>query len=205
MARRSRPPGPFLETRGANIMDESSRHCEPIADKVHPEDENLSGFSLVDAPVFVAFWLLALVVFLQFFTRYVLNDSLGWTEEIARYLLIAVTFLGAVTAVRKESHIAVELIFRYLSRRGRYVLQIVSDLGILVFCLGMAWLATQVARNTYQKMTSIDVPKSVIYWFVAACFLAMSLYAVAVLFRHLKTGTSRLIDAQPDPLDRPNI
>ena len=176
-----------------------------IAEEIHSEDEDLSGFSIVDAPVVVAFWGLAFVVFLQFFTRYVLNDSFGWTEEIARYLLIAVTFLGAVMAVRKESHIAVELIFRYLPRRGRYALQIVIDIGIFVFCLAMGWPATQVASNTYQKMTSIDVPKSVIYWFVAACFLAMSLYAIAVLARHLKTGTSRLVDPQLDRPDRPNI
>ena len=57
---------------------------------------------------FAVFWALAVVVFLQFFTRYVLNNSLGWTEEIARYLLIAVTFIGAAMAMRKRSHIAVE-------------------------------------------------------------------------------------------------
>ena len=36
------------------------------------------------------FWLLGLTVFYQFFTRYVMNDSAAWTEEIARYLLIGV-------------------------------------------------------------------------------------------------------------------
>ena len=37
-----------------------------------------------DWVAFVIFWSLAFIVFLQFFTRYVLNDSLAWTEEIAR-------------------------------------------------------------------------------------------------------------------------
>ena len=55
---------------------------------------DLSDLRWSDALVFGIFWILFGVVFLQFFTRYVLNNSLGWTEEIARYLLILVTFVG---------------------------------------------------------------------------------------------------------------
>ena len=48
---------------------------------------------------------LILIVATQFFTRYVLNNSFGWTEELARYLLIMLGFVGSVTCVRKGSHI----------------------------------------------------------------------------------------------------
>ncbi len=62
----------------------------------------------------VIFWVMALAVFLQFFTRYVLNDSYAWTEEIATYCLIGVVFIGASMCVRLSRHIQVDLIYRYL-------------------------------------------------------------------------------------------
>ena len=58
-------------------------------------------------------------VFYQFFTRYVLNNSASWTEEIARYLLIGVVFVGAAIGVAKNNHIQVDLLYRYLPARWR--------------------------------------------------------------------------------------
>ena len=49
------------------------------------------------------FWLLGLCVFYQFFTRYVMNDSAAWTEEIARYLLMSTVFVGIAAAVRAHA------------------------------------------------------------------------------------------------------
>ncbi len=163
-----------------------------------PEDEpvDLSDIQWDDAPVLVVFWALAAVVFLQFFTRYVLNDSLGWTEEIARFLLIAVTFIGSIMAVRKGSHIAVEILYRWMPRPLRRVLQSIVDVVSVVFYGALTWFTYQLSGRTYQKMVSIDVPKSWVYYGVTACFALMTMYAVGVAFRHIRTGTSRLVDPE---------
>jgi len=158
------------------------------------EEIDLSDVHWSDTLVVFVFWVLAFVVFLQFFTRYVLNDSLGWTEEIARFLLIAVTFIGAVIAVRRRSHIAVEVLYRWMPRPLRRVMQFVVDVVSVVFYGALTWFTVQLAQRTRQMMVSIDVPKSLVYWGIVACFAAMTVLALFVTWRHLTTGTSRLID-----------
>jgi len=70
----------------------------------HAQDEavDLSDTKLEAWVALGFFWILGATVFYQFFTRYVLNDSAAWTEEIARYLLIAVVFTGATIGVVKN-------------------------------------------------------------------------------------------------------
>jgi TRAP-type C4-dicarboxylate transport system permease small subunit len=147
-----------------------------------------------DIPAFILFWVLAAVVFIQFFTRYVLNSSLGWTEEIARYLLIGVAFIGSVMVTRKGSHIAIEIFYLYMPRPLRRVLSTLVDV-ILVGVYGwFAWLASELAGRTHSMMVSIDLPKSIIYWTVAVGFAGMAIYQLVQTVSHLRSGTSGLID-----------
>lgn len=169
---------------------------DPGTEFVEDERIDLSDLRWDDALVLVVFWLLAADVFLQFFTRYVLNDSLGWTEEIARFLLIAVTFIGSVMAVRKGSHIAVEVLYRWFPRPLRRMMQAIVDLVAVVFYAALTFLSYELAGKTYQMMVSIDVPKAWVYYGVSACFAVMTVYAVIVAVRHLATGTSRLVDPE---------
>jgi hypothetical protein len=92
------------ETLFAKLAEEeAAAHPEPPLD-IAPEDWI----------TFLLFWGLAGVVFLQFFTRYVLNDSLTWTEEIAQYLLMVITFAGSAMAARRGTHITVEFLLNKL-------------------------------------------------------------------------------------------
>jgi len=147
---------------------------------------DLSDLSWQDALVFAIFWALFAVVALQFWTRYVLNNSVGWTEEIARYLLILVTFVGSVTAMRKGSHIAVEVMLVYLPARAKHWVLVAVDGLVALFCGAMTWYAYQLGALAPGYMVSVDVPKSYMYWAVAAALAGLTLHAALRFVRRLQ-------------------
>src|SRR4029078_7419633 len=98
-----------------------------------PKTADLGQYAVEDWLALAIFWIMALSVFLQFFTRYVLNDSYAWTEEIATYCLIGVVFIGSAMCVRLSRHIQVDLLFRYLPHSPARALSTVIDLIRIAF------------------------------------------------------------------------
>lgn len=175
----------------ATVVEDGVLHLDIRAEE---EALDISDLQWDDAPAFILFWLLAAVVFTQFFTRYVLNDSLGWTEEIARYLLIGVTFVGGMMAVRKGSNIAIEVFYLFVPRGLRRVVSTLVDVSLIVIYAWFTWLCTKLAMRTFSMMVSLDLPKSVIYWTVAAGFAGMTIYQLRRTVLNWRSGTSNLID-----------
>lgn len=175
---------------------------EDIFSEIEEVSDDISDVGLLDFPVLVIFVLLFFIVALQFFTRYVLNDSLGWTEEIARYLLILLAFVGSVTCVRKGKHIYLEFFYRYLPQG---LIKSISTLVELVVCgmFGyMGWLGVELAQKTRaQRMVSLDLPKSVIYYIVVAACIAMAIFAAYRIIRLLKMSASDVAAEKLSNLD----
>ncbi len=149
-------------------------------------ETDISDFAIVDLPGLIALWGLALIVFLQFFTRYVLNDSLAWTEEIARYVLIIVAYFGAVSVTRKGTHIFLEFFYRYLSPIVGKWLAVAMEFISMVLYGYLAFLAVILAQKTRTKMASVEIPKSLLYWLVAFALAAMAIYSVYWLIRKIR-------------------
>lgn len=147
---------------------------------------DLSDLKWEDGVVFALFWALFAVVFLQFYTRYVLNSSIGWTEEIARYLLIGVTFVGSATAMRKGSHIAVEALLVFLPKRWKHWTLVCVDFLVAAFCGAMAWYGFELGNKAPGYMVSVDIPKAWIYWAVAAALAGMTVHAALRFVRRLR-------------------
>ena len=149
------------------------------------------------------FWILGATVFYQFFTRYVMNNSASWTEEIARYLLIAVVFTGATIGVAKNNHIQVDFFFKFMPNWMSRGMATLVDIMRVVFFTVATLLTWQMMEKlgTY-KMTIIDLPMNLVYGVVMAGFAAMSLRAMWVMRIHWQRGFTVLERPESEMTDR---
>src|SRR5881398_2769154 len=142
-----------------------------------PKGADLSQYAPEDWLALAIFWIMALSVFLQFFTRYVLNDSYAWTEEIATYCLIGVVFIGSAMCVRLSRHIQVDLIFRYLPHLPARALSTVIDL-------------IQIIGD--ERMTTIKFQKGFVYYAVLLGFVLMFARSIQIAVENWRRGYSIL-------------
>jgi TRAP-type C4-dicarboxylate transport system permease small subunit len=160
---------------------------------VRDEPIDLRAYRFEDWIALGFFWLLAATVFLQFFTRYALNDSAGWTEEIARYLLICTVFIGASVSVRKNNHIHVDFFYRILPKPLMRVMSTLVDIARIAFFAYAAWLTAQLIQKIgAQRMAVVDLPIGIMYSVVLAGFVLMTWRAVGVARRNWSRGASVL-------------
>ncbi len=154
---------------------------------------DLSGHKPEDWLAMAFFWVLGGTVFYQFFTRYLLNNSAAWTEEIARYLLICVVFVGAVGAVRKNNHIQVDFFYHVFPARFVRALSTLVDamrIAFFAYACFMTW--NLIERIGRQPMSVIDLPMGAVYAVVLVGFALMTWRAIGVAIRHWRQGYSVL-------------
>ena len=172
------PPGRDAEQLFADLAAEEAAQPEPPFEMA-PEDWL----------TFLLFWAMSGIVFLQFFTRYILNDSIAWTEEVASYMLMVLAFWGSALAARRGSHIAVEFLLNILpAGTCRVALLLVSLLAIAFFAISIL-LCLQVAEAMqFQPMVAIDWPISVIYWGILAGLVLTTLRGLQHAIHRFRIG-----------------
>lgn len=162
-------------------------------EEVEPVTADLSPYAPEDWLALAIFWIMALCVFLQFFTRYVLNDSYAWTEEIATYCLIAVVFVGSAMCVRLSRHIQVDLLFRYLPHRPARVLSTAIDairIAFFAYAIKLVWIFIDVIGD--ERMTTIKFEKKWVYYLVLLGFVLMLVRSIQVAAQNWRRGYSIL-------------
>ena len=167
---------------------------------LHDEPVDISHYRFEDWCAFAIFWVLALVIFYQFFTRYALNDSASWTEEIARYLLIGTAFVGAAVNVRKNNHIQVDFLYRFMPKWLSRIMSTLVDALRIAFLGYCVWLTVLLmGKIGSSRMAIIDWPIGILYGVVAFGFALMTWRAIDVARANWVRGASVL--ERPELMD----
>ena len=98
------------------------------------------------------------------FSRYLLNYVPSWSEEVPRYLLVWITYLGAALAVNYQEHISLDVFFNLLPHRLRlparlFLNALIGAVGLIMLVFGIG-LARSFGDDL---MESIAVPNLLLY------------------------------------------
>ncbi len=133
---------------------------------------------------------LAFLTFVQVFCRYVLNFSFTWMEELARYVGVFITFLGAALGAKYGVHFSMDLVYeRVANDRLRHGMKAIVNVlsGLLMFIV--AWYGWEQTLKLYhfEALTSaLQLPK---YWF----YLPVPFFSVIMGCRFLNLALKHFL------------
>ncbi|WP_428912101.1 TRAP transporter small permease [Niallia sp. Krafla_26] len=110
--------------------------------------------------------LIVTLVFLQVISRYVISYSFGWSEELSRYILIWIAWIGAAYTVRTQKHIRVELVKNIVNETGKKVIELITLLIWFLFALFLVLNGTELISNLFatgQTSPSNEIPMWIVY------------------------------------------
>ncbi|MCI6259704.1 TRAP transporter small permease [Pyramidobacter sp. SM-530-WT-4B] len=121
------------------------------------------------------------VIFIQVVMRYVFSNSLSWSEELARYVFIWQTWLGASYATRMHRHLRIEVLSEHFHGNAKKTLELIV-LGLWIFfgaflffkgsqLVGMIWHRRQVSA-------AMGIPIAIPYAAIPCGALAMTVRLV---------------------------
>ena len=123
------------------------------------------------------------VMSIQVFLRYVLNESLIWSDELSRYLLVAMAFIGTATGMRKNNHIRIDVIDYVLPPVARRALWLLIDITVFAYLAYVFWLSLDMLQIFHRRpSTAMGVPMSIPY---AAVTVGFGLAALRLVLRYV--------------------
>lgn len=145
---------------------------------------------LEEALIVVLMALMTILIGVQIFMRYVMGASLSWSEELARYFFIWMTYIGIAYAVHKDAHIRVTMATDRLSAAGQIYARILAHLIFCAFALFVMYQGWFMVEKTFrfgQKSASLGIPMGVIYLAPFTGFLLTVIRLIQSLFIDLRS------------------
>ena len=132
----------------------------------------------------------SIVVFIQIASR-TAGNSLSWSEELARYLTIWVTFIGASYGFRFGTHIGVDAFKQWLPFRAERVVDLISSLIVAVLCVLMMKFSIDIIVNVHLKFHQVSPAMRMPIWIA---YLALPVGYCFMFIRNVILCVERLRD-----------
>lgn len=129
----------------------------------------------------VALSVMVLVMFMQVLLRYVFSTGFAWTEELSRFMMIYMIFIGAAVLASQDGHISVTILDDWLKGVPRKIIKLVQYILTLVYCAVMSQLGlSTLSIVSRQKTPNMQITMDIIYAVIPVSMILMGIY---ILFK----------------------
>lgn len=149
---------------------------------------------IVEAICTIMLILLVLIVFISVLTRFVIKTSTGNLADTPPYLMIWLVFLGAPFAVKRNTHIRIDLINMVI--KNELALTIVDCVLCIVATLTFAWITKDsyiylnITRGFGNAEASLHIPYWILYSGIAFDFTFMTVYYFVNTIKNIYKGVT---------------
>jgi len=145
--------------------------------------------AVVKALVVILFATMTCLVFAQVYTRFMTNKSLTWSEELSRFIMIWMVFLGAAYTYRENAHICVDNVVNALPQGIRKVVQVLSIISQFIFLGIVVWGAYTVLPTTFmQKSPANNITMAYVYSAIPVSAILMIIILIEKILPSAKKG-----------------
>ena len=130
---------------------------------------------------------MSIFVFLNVILRYFFQTGIPWSDEMSRYLMVYMIFLGAILALNNNEHMGVDTLVKRFSPALRRLVYVIVNLIIIVMMYFVAegsWKMTLLSWHTYAPATGLSL--AVVYAVGVISSIGMMLVLVAKIVMALK-------------------
>ena len=146
----------------------------------------------------ILFAIIGILLTVQVFSRYILNHSFAWTEELATLLFVPMIYCGIASAVTKRKHVSIEIVQQIVPYKIKKILMILSQIIFLIFCVYIQFPLYKVIDNLGNSVTDLlRIPKKYIYIWIPIILLLTGIRIIQDIIRLCHENEDNLGHKEP--------
>ncbi len=144
-------------------------------------------FTIIKVLIAIMITVMVIITTMEVIRRYVFGLSFIWAEELVKFMLVAVTFLGGPAAYRAGGLAYLDLVVSHVGEKGRRFINIFINVVIIISCI---WLAKLGFEYSFSPMvakmysTGLKLKMTYIYLTIPIGFCMMIVFAIEQILQN---------------------
>lgn len=148
--------------------------------------------------------IMTILIFIQVVMRYVFSNSLSWSEEMARFIFLWLSWIGASYAVKEREHFRVEMFVNMIKGRARIYSEYIVLVVWFLFCFVLVWYGTKLIlflQDTGQVSAAMQIPMTLPYASVPVGCALMCIRLVVEIYKLHRNGMPAPAARAPETME----